>query len=161
MSVWEKRRNFLFLAGLVALHILLISIQVPRGAEKSLFERSVFFLFSPVQRAVTGTVRESARSGMATSTCAASGRRTKNSRKKFSSSIRRSVFWRTGCNTSGPRPSSGRAWPSSRRASSGPCHRPRQRQSLPVPGPRQGQSRRRPQGHGRLRPFREPRRADD
>ena len=57
MSVWEKRRNFLFLAGLVALHILLISIQVPRGAEKSLFERSVFFLFSPVQRAVTGTVR--------------------------------------------------------------------------------------------------------
>jgi len=57
MSVWEKRRNFLILAGLAALHILLISIQVPRGAEKSLFEKSVFFVFSPVQRAVTGAVR--------------------------------------------------------------------------------------------------------
>ena len=57
MPLWDRRRNFLILAGLCALHILLISIQVPRGAEKSAFERSVFFVFSPVQRAVTGTVR--------------------------------------------------------------------------------------------------------
>jgi rod shape-determining protein MreC len=57
MSLWEKRRSAVILAGLVAFHVLLISIQIPRGAEKSLFERSVFFLFSPVQRAVTGAVR--------------------------------------------------------------------------------------------------------
>jgi rod shape-determining protein MreC len=57
MSLWEKRRNAVILAGLLAFHVLLISIQVPRGAEKSLFESSVFFLFSPVQRAVTGAIR--------------------------------------------------------------------------------------------------------
>jgi len=57
MPIWEKRRSALILAGLVAFHILLISIQIPRGAEKSLFEKSIFFLYSPVQRAVTGAVR--------------------------------------------------------------------------------------------------------
>jgi rod shape-determining protein MreC len=57
MPIWEKRRSALILAGLVVFHILLISIQIPRGAEKSLFEKSLFFLFSPVQRAVTGAVR--------------------------------------------------------------------------------------------------------
>ncbi|OGD22510.1 MAG: hypothetical protein A2Y70_07965 [Candidatus Aminicenantes bacterium RBG_13_64_14] len=57
MPIWEKRRSALILAGLAAFHILLISIQIPRGAEKSLFEKSLFFLFSPVQRAVTGAVR--------------------------------------------------------------------------------------------------------
>ena len=30
---------------------------MPRGADKSLFERGVFFLFAPIQRAATGTVR--------------------------------------------------------------------------------------------------------
>lgn len=57
MPVREKRRNFIILAGLAAFHIILVSIQVPRGAEKSVFEKSVFFLFSPVQRAVTGAGR--------------------------------------------------------------------------------------------------------
>jgi rod shape-determining protein MreC len=57
MPLWEKRRSVLILAGLAAFNILLISIQIPRGAEKSLFERSIFFLFSPVQRAVTGVAR--------------------------------------------------------------------------------------------------------
>jgi len=57
MPIWEKRRSALLLAGLAAFHILLISIQIPRGAEKSLFEKSFFFLFSPVQRAVTGAAR--------------------------------------------------------------------------------------------------------
>lgn len=56
MALWEKRRSVLILAGLAAFNVLLISIQIPRGAEKSLFERSIFFLFSPVQRAVTGAV---------------------------------------------------------------------------------------------------------
>ena len=57
MPIWEKRRSALILAGLAAFHILLISVQIPRGAEKSLFEKSIFFLFSPVQKAVTGAVR--------------------------------------------------------------------------------------------------------
>ena len=57
MPLWENRRSVLILAGLAAFNILLISIQIPRGAEKSLFERSIFFLYSPVQRAVTGAVR--------------------------------------------------------------------------------------------------------
>jgi rod shape-determining protein MreC len=57
MPLWERRRSALVLAGLTVFHILLISIQVPRGAGKSLFERAVFFVFSPVQRAATGTVR--------------------------------------------------------------------------------------------------------
>lgn len=57
MPLWERRRSALVLAGLTAFHILLISIQVPRGAGKSLFERGVFFVLSPVQRAASGTVR--------------------------------------------------------------------------------------------------------
>jgi rod shape-determining protein MreC len=57
MPLWEKRRSALVLAGLTVFHVLLISIQVPRGAEKSFFERGVFFLFTPVQRVATGTVR--------------------------------------------------------------------------------------------------------
>ncbi len=57
MPLWEKRRSALVLAGLIVFHVLLISIQVPQGAEKSVFERSVFFVFAPVQRAVSGTVR--------------------------------------------------------------------------------------------------------
>jgi rod shape-determining protein MreC len=57
MPLWERRRSALVLAGLTIFHILLISLQVPRGAGKSLFERAVFFVFSPVQRVATGTVR--------------------------------------------------------------------------------------------------------
>jgi rod shape-determining protein MreC len=57
MPLWDRRRSFVILGGLCALHLLLVSIQVPRGAEKSVFERSVFFVFSPIQRAVTGTIR--------------------------------------------------------------------------------------------------------
>lgn len=57
MPLWERRRSALVLVGLTVLHLLLISLQVPQGTQKSLFEKGVFFLFSPVQRAATGTVR--------------------------------------------------------------------------------------------------------
>jgi rod shape-determining protein MreC len=57
MALWEKRRSTLVLAGLVLFHVVLISVQVPRGAEKSAFERAVFFVYSPVQRLAAGTVR--------------------------------------------------------------------------------------------------------
>lgn len=56
MPLWEKRRSALVLAGLIAFHILLISIQVPRGGKKSYFERAVFFLYAPVQRVASGAV---------------------------------------------------------------------------------------------------------
>jgi rod shape-determining protein MreC len=57
MALWEKRTSALVLAGLMLFHVVLISVQVPRGPGKSLFERAVFFVFSPVQRLATGTVR--------------------------------------------------------------------------------------------------------
>jgi len=57
MALWEKRKSALVLAGLMFFHVVLISVQVPRGPGKSLFERAVFFVFSPVQRLATGTVR--------------------------------------------------------------------------------------------------------
>ena len=57
MALWEKRRSTLVLAGLMAFHIVLISIQIPRGADKSLFEQAVFFVYSPVQRLASGAVR--------------------------------------------------------------------------------------------------------
>lgn len=57
MPLWDKRQSVVILAGLVVFHLLLISIQVPRGADKSLFEKSVFFVYSPLQRAAVGAVR--------------------------------------------------------------------------------------------------------
>ena len=57
MALWEKRKSALVLAGLTVFHVVLISVQVPRGPGKSLFEQAVFFVFSPVQRLATGTVR--------------------------------------------------------------------------------------------------------
>lgn len=57
MPLWEKRRSALILAGLVIFHALLISIQVPRGEAKSYFERGVFFVFSPVQRLASASIR--------------------------------------------------------------------------------------------------------
>ncbi len=57
MALGEKRRSALVLVGLLLFHVVLISVQVPRGSEKSLFEQAVFFVFSPVQRLATGLVR--------------------------------------------------------------------------------------------------------
>jgi rod shape-determining protein MreC len=57
MVLGEKRRSTLVLSGLVLFHVVLISIQVPQGAETSAFERVVFFVTSPVQRLAAATVR--------------------------------------------------------------------------------------------------------
>jgi rod shape-determining protein MreC len=57
MPLWEKRRSALVLAGLIAFHILLISLQIPQGAGRSYFERGVFFLYAPVQRLAAASVR--------------------------------------------------------------------------------------------------------
>ena len=57
MFFWQRRPSVVVLAGLVVFHALLISLQVPQGAEKSVFERGIFFLYSPVQRLAAATVR--------------------------------------------------------------------------------------------------------
>lgn len=48
----KERRKFAFLCGLVFLHLVLISLQVPKGNEPTYFERVVFAVFSPVQHGV-------------------------------------------------------------------------------------------------------------
>jgi rod shape-determining protein MreC len=57
MPLWEKRKSFVVLILLVSFHLILISVQVPLAGEKTFFEKSVFFLFSPVQKAVVFAVR--------------------------------------------------------------------------------------------------------
>ena len=57
MPLWEKRKNFLLLTGLVVFHLVLISIQIPVGSDKKLFEKAVFFVFSPVQKAAVSGFR--------------------------------------------------------------------------------------------------------
>ncbi len=57
MPLWEKRQSAWVLAGLTAFHILLISVQVPLGAGKSVFEKGVFLVFSPIQSIASGAAR--------------------------------------------------------------------------------------------------------
>jgi rod shape-determining protein MreC len=57
MPLWERRRSALLLAGLIAFHVLLISVQIPQGAGRSYFERGVFFVCAPVQRLAAAAVR--------------------------------------------------------------------------------------------------------
>ncbi len=38
-------------------HLVLISIQIPRGEEKTLFEKSIFFVFSPLQKGAVAAFR--------------------------------------------------------------------------------------------------------
>jgi rod shape-determining protein MreC len=53
----KERKRFLLLLGLVFVHLLLISIQVPRGDQPTYMERAVFSVFVPVQRAVVSFFR--------------------------------------------------------------------------------------------------------
>jgi len=48
----RERKSVVVLAVLVFLNLLLISIQVPLGSEHTLFNKIIFSVFSPVQRAV-------------------------------------------------------------------------------------------------------------
>lgn len=50
-SLKEKRKFALF-AGLIFFHLVLISLQVPKGNEPTYFEKAFFALFSPVQHGV-------------------------------------------------------------------------------------------------------------
>ena len=50
--LWQTKKNFIILTGLVVFHLVLISVQVPMGGEKTVFERAVFVVFSPIQHVV-------------------------------------------------------------------------------------------------------------
>lgn len=51
---WKGGKNVIVLGVLVFAHLVLISVQVPLGAERTLFHRAVFGVFAPVQRAAAG-----------------------------------------------------------------------------------------------------------
>ncbi len=51
---WKDRKSVIVLGVLVFAHLVLISVQVPLGAERTLFDRTVFGVFAPLQRAATG-----------------------------------------------------------------------------------------------------------
>ncbi len=56
-QLWERRRQLLILAVLVVFHLILISVQAPRGEETTYFERAFFFVTSPVQQVAVGAYR--------------------------------------------------------------------------------------------------------
>jgi rod shape-determining protein MreC len=53
----KERKRFLLLLGLVFGHLLLISIQVPRGEDPTYFERAVFSIIGPVEHGVVSFFR--------------------------------------------------------------------------------------------------------
>lgn len=55
----EKKKPIIFLA-LVFFHLILISLQVPLGYEQSLFEKTVFGAFAPLQHATSSVFRSAA-----------------------------------------------------------------------------------------------------
>lgn|GEM_PF-418262 len=56
MPYRETRKTLLIFLGLVVLHLVLISVQVPKGGRKSLFETGIFMVYAPVQRLAAGLV---------------------------------------------------------------------------------------------------------
>jgi rod shape-determining protein MreC len=51
---WKDSKNVIVLGVLVFAHLVLISVQVPLGGERTLFDRVIFGVFAPVQRAAAG-----------------------------------------------------------------------------------------------------------
>jgi rod shape-determining protein MreC len=53
----REKRKFALLLGLILAHLLLISVQVPKGDEPTYFERALFATFTPVERGVGAVFR--------------------------------------------------------------------------------------------------------
>jgi rod shape-determining protein MreC len=53
----KENKRFLLLLGLVFAHLLLISIQVPKGEQPTYLERALFSSFAPVERGVSSFFR--------------------------------------------------------------------------------------------------------
>jgi len=58
MPLFENdKKNFVIFAALIIIQMVLISIQVPVGRERSYFKSAVFAVFSPLQRVAAGFAR--------------------------------------------------------------------------------------------------------
>jgi rod shape-determining protein MreC len=53
----KERSKFALFAGLIFFHLILISLQVPKGNEPTYFKRALFAAFSPVQHGVVSFFR--------------------------------------------------------------------------------------------------------
>ena len=51
-SFFKRNKSLIVLAILIFLQLVLISIQIPLGANENYFEKAVFVLFSPVQHGI-------------------------------------------------------------------------------------------------------------
>ena len=58
MSFLLKRKSLVIFAALIALHLILISLQIPRGKEDNYFEKIIFYVFSPIQHAVISSFQK-------------------------------------------------------------------------------------------------------
>lgn len=53
----KEKRKFALFIGLVLFHLVLISIQVPKGNQATYFEQALFTVFSPLEHATVSVVR--------------------------------------------------------------------------------------------------------
>lgn len=56
-SFLKKKKNIVILVSLILFQLVLISVQVPLGAEASFFEKAFFSLLSPIQNGVTAVFK--------------------------------------------------------------------------------------------------------
>ncbi len=56
-SFLKKKKNLVVLISLIFFQLILISLQTPLGSESSLFEKTVFSIFSPIQNGVSIVIR--------------------------------------------------------------------------------------------------------
>lgn len=52
-SILKKKKNLVVLLCLISFQMILLSLQAPLGAESSLFEKTVFSIFTPIQNGVS------------------------------------------------------------------------------------------------------------
>jgi len=60
-SFLKKNKKWLLFLSLIILHMILISIQVPKGTEGTYFETFIFSVFSPIQHAVVSMCKTAGR----------------------------------------------------------------------------------------------------
>ncbi len=56
-SFLKKKKNLVVLISLIFFQLILISLQTPLGSESSLFEKTVFSIFSPIHNGVSTVIR--------------------------------------------------------------------------------------------------------
>ena len=56
-SFLKKKKSLVVLFCLILFHLILLSLQAPLGSESSLFEKTLFSVFSPVQNGVSSIIR--------------------------------------------------------------------------------------------------------